>query len=351
MKNKEIQKEEIFFSIIMPIYNTEKFIKKAVNSVLNQTFTNFELLLINDCSTDNSGIICNNIANSDSRVILLNNSANYGVAASRNIGLKKANGIYIGFVDSDDTIDIDLLKTIYDALKIHKYDCIKFGFKEEYYSSSNKLKYSKICSLNSKVYQSRDEIYNQIINMETGYLWNGFYNREIIIKNKIFFNENLKVNEDFDFNIRFIQFIKNFCCIPFTGYHYAKRANGSLSNQHQDYTYEVQMMRIRSLLVFAPQTLGVEKKERQKILWLYTRIVYALLSYTSSEKINNMIERIKEDYLYKEFFCTVFKNISIKQTILINLLKTNHKFELRVLCFLIKKIRMFFPILFEKIKH
>lgn len=84
MKNKEIQKEEIFFSIIMPIYNTEKFIKKAVNSVLNQTFTNFELLLINDCSTDNSGIICNNIANSDSRVILLNNSANYGVAASYN---------------------------------------------------------------------------------------------------------------------------------------------------------------------------------------------------------------------------------------------------------------------------
>lgn len=355
MKKREVQSEKSFFSIIMPIYNAEKFLQKAVHSILAQTFSNFELLLIDDCSTDSSKMICNQIAETDSRVKLLGTSVNSGAAAARNLGIKAAKGRYLGFVDSDDTIDPDLFQSAYDILKKDDYDCLKFGLQEEYYDQTNKLKYSRKCSLNQKVYKAGNELYNQIINMEAiplfGYLCDGFYKREIALENGIFMNEKLKVNEDFDFNIRYFRFVKQLYCSSSTGYHYAKRMNGSLTNQHQAYAYEVQMMKIHGLLDFTPQKLAPMNAERQKIFWMYVRFVYALLSDTKSDKMNKVIERIRKDSLYDEFLSTDFMDLSTKQKILVHFLKNKHKKQLKILILLIQKIREDFPILFAKMKH
>lgn len=347
--------QNLFFSIIMPVYNSEKYVSKAIESVLKQSFTNFELLLIDDCSKDHSAEICTRFAASDPRVIVLHTPHNSGAAAARNLGLAAAKGQYIGFVDSDDTIDADLFQSAYDILHKEPYDCLKFGCQEEYYDEKNELQYTKICRLENKTYQAGHELYNQIIDMETiplfGYLWNGFYRRELIEKNLIRLDETLKVNEDFAFNIQFFQFVQTLVCIPATGYHYAKRINGSLTNQHQAYAYDVQMMKIRGLLNFGQGKAQLTQAEKQKIFWMYTRFAYALLSGTKRDKINSMLKQIQEDSLYQEFLSVDFQGISAKQRVLIALLRSKHKFVLKEVLSVIQDIKQNHPVLFAKIKR
>ena len=90
-------------SIIVPIYNSEAHLSRCIDSILAQTLTDFELILVNDGSQDNSGKICDNYAQKDSRIIVLHKE-NGGTSSARNVGLKKSRGEYITFVDSDDTI-------------------------------------------------------------------------------------------------------------------------------------------------------------------------------------------------------------------------------------------------------
>ena len=98
-------------SIIVPVYNVEEYIHKCINSILAQTYKDFELILINDGSPDNSGIICDEYARADSRIKVIHQQ-NSGLSAARNAGLAVAKGDYIGFVDSDDWID----KSMYESM-------------------------------------------------------------------------------------------------------------------------------------------------------------------------------------------------------------------------------------------
>lgn len=92
-------------SVIMPAYNAEKFIEKTINSILNQTYTDFELLIIDDCSTDNTMDVVRRIK--DNRIRIINNKTNQGIAKSRNIGLANAKGEYIALMDNDDLTVVD----------------------------------------------------------------------------------------------------------------------------------------------------------------------------------------------------------------------------------------------------
>lgn len=118
-------------SVIIPIYNSEQYVKRCVDSILEQTFSNFELLLINDGSTDKSGDICDALAKQDSRISVFH-TANNGVSEARNHGLKHAKGEYITFIDSDDHVPKnylqELYKGIYDAdISVCDIYCIKNG--------------------------------------------------------------------------------------------------------------------------------------------------------------------------------------------------------------------------------
>ncbi|MDT6641236.1 glycosyltransferase, partial [Enterococcus faecium] len=106
-------------SIIVPVYNVEKYLKKCVDSILGQTFTDFELLLIDDGSTDNSGSICDELAKTDNRIKVIHKE-NGGLSDARNIGIEVAKGDFIGFIDSDDYIDEDMYAFLYN--NILKYD-------------------------------------------------------------------------------------------------------------------------------------------------------------------------------------------------------------------------------------
>ena len=107
-------------SIIVPIYNTEKYLERCLQSILNQSYRNIEIILVNDGSDDNSLAICNKYKDKDKRIIVIDKK-HTGVADTRNIGLEKASGNYIGFVDSDDYIDIDMFKKL--IVGAEKYKC------------------------------------------------------------------------------------------------------------------------------------------------------------------------------------------------------------------------------------
>ena len=104
-----------FLSIIMPVYNAEKYLEDSITSILDQTMQDFELILINDCSTDNSRRLCEKYVQQDSRVVMIHLEKNGGAGNARNIGIQKAKGKYITFMDSDDVIERNLYEIAHQA--------------------------------------------------------------------------------------------------------------------------------------------------------------------------------------------------------------------------------------------
>ena len=117
-------------SIIVPVYNVEEFLSECIESILEQTFSDFELLLVNDASTDGSRDICENYANKDSRIRLLDNEKNQGQSFSRNRGIREAKGIYVTFIDSDDVVDSSYLMKIFSAAEQEKAEVVSMGYTE-----------------------------------------------------------------------------------------------------------------------------------------------------------------------------------------------------------------------------
>ena len=112
------------FSIIVPVYNVEQYLENCINSVLNQSYRNFQLILVDDGSKDSSGEICDRFAQKDSRVKVMHKQ-NAGVSGARNTGIEIATGQFICFIDSDDWIESDYLQKIVD--EIYDFDILFFG--------------------------------------------------------------------------------------------------------------------------------------------------------------------------------------------------------------------------------
>ena len=125
-----MSKYKSLISIIIPVFNMEDKLNKCIQSVINQTYDNLEIILVNDGSKDNSLKICENYKNIDNRIKLISINNN-GVSNARNIGIKNATGKYIGFVDSDDYIDNDMFETLYNNIKDNNADLSIIGYQIE----------------------------------------------------------------------------------------------------------------------------------------------------------------------------------------------------------------------------
>ncbi len=118
-------------SVIIPVYNVEKYLKQCIDSVIGQTYRNIEIILVDDGSTDSSGTICDNYAVNDSRIRVIHQD-NSGAGAARNTGLKEATGDYIAFVDSDDWLELDAFSYMLTIINKNKADIVQCGFFDEY---------------------------------------------------------------------------------------------------------------------------------------------------------------------------------------------------------------------------
>ena len=187
-------------SIIIPIYNSEKYLKQCLESLKFQDYKNFEVIMINDGSTDSSQNICKLFSKNDDRFKLYNQK-NSGVSKSRNSGLRKATGDIIMFVDSDDYLEQNAFSII--VKQLDRNDILCFAYNIIY-----KDKVQKIVLKNTTI---REEIYKNIYynNSIGGYLWNKVFRLDIIRKNKLQFNENIHFCEDLLFVCQYLKFCKN----------------------------------------------------------------------------------------------------------------------------------------------
>lgn len=197
-------------SIVVPVYNSSKFLRKAVDSLLNQTYKNIEVILINDGSIDDSGEICDEYAQRDSRVKVLHKK-NEGQGIARNIGIKMSTGIYLTFLDSDDYLDLKTYEYVVATTKKYNLDINRFCY-SQFYEETQIKKIStyvepKIYEDNESIRQAALCIFSRPINNSEKDLNLGgsaccaIYKRSLIINNNISFPNNKEfVCEDFLFN-------------------------------------------------------------------------------------------------------------------------------------------------------
>jgi len=215
--------ENILVSVIVPVYKAENCLRKCVDSIVNQSQRNIEILLINDGSPDNSGSIIDEYAKKDDRITVIHKE-NGGVASARNAGLKKATGRYITFVDCDDWIDLDfidlLLNTREDA------DIIRSKFCYEYENGKSKIEKSNFKGdlfITQKDF--KHHIYSKMIaGITMNSIWRTLYKKEIL--QNLLFNENLATAEDLIFSLDAYTNAKNFLYVDLPLYHYFQSSQG-----------------------------------------------------------------------------------------------------------------------------
>ena len=202
------------FSIIIPVYNSSNYITRCLESIQKQTFANFECIIIDDGSTDNSLSICNEYNKSDPRFIIIHQE-NKGVSAARNTGLNAATGDYIVFVDSDDFIELNLLQELKDNIQESKKAIVQYGFFEWHNNSKSKRLFENP-SFDIKA-------------GNMGVVWRHAFPADLI--GELRFDENLKGGEDYLFVNEALAKINNIILIKKCLYnHFFDNASSIMNN-------------------------------------------------------------------------------------------------------------------------
>lgn len=273
-------------SIIVPVYNAENFIKEAIESILNQSYGDFELILINDGSTDNSLEICEDYAKKDERIRIINNS-NHGVSYSRNCGIKISTGKYLSFIDADDIISNNFLEKLIYIIEEYNADCVSCQLKNFYGKNIQVLQNKK-----NKIQVFSADFSYGMFTLYGGFLANKLYKSELIKNNNLFLRDDIYICEDMFFNILYFSKCKKICFLKEELYFYRQYKTSSYNN-----FYSIKWF---SILDAYEKIYGLNlfnKKEYNEFMYNYKLILleakYRLkyISNTEKELIEEKIEK------------------------------------------------------------
>ncbi len=230
---------EPLVSIIVPVYNAENFMVRCIDSILNQEYRNFELLLVDDGSTDHTGAICDSYAGKDHRVKVFHQE-NQGVSQARNYALDHASGEYIQFLDSDDWISPEATKLfVRHALEYH-CDLVISDF---YRVSGNRISHKG--DIEEDHVLTKQEFANIMLENPAdfyyGVLWNKFFRRDIIESIHLRMDPKISWCEDFLFNLEYIRHANSFFALQVPIYYYVKRKGSLVSTQSASLTNTMKM--------------------------------------------------------------------------------------------------------------
>ena len=229
MKREITQSITWLVSIIIPVYNAEKYLSKCLDSVINQTYSNLEIILVDDGSTDRSGIIYDEYAGSDKRIKVIHNT-NSGVSNARNTGIRICKGDYVAFIDSDDYVDKIYISSLLEPLMKDDYDIVFCSFLD-LYAESNKKTYhllsdGELSNLTGNFYEDyhafKEILFYPVLKL---------YKIDVIRDNNICFPEDFTDGEDQIFNFSYYENVKNYKYINQALYIYCHRSVTSLSSQ------------------------------------------------------------------------------------------------------------------------
>ncbi len=224
--NNKLKRESMpQVSIIIPVYNVEQYLSQCLDSILNQTFNDFECICINDGSTDNSLSILCEYAAKDNRIKIIDQK-NKGLAYTRNVGIKNSIGQYLLFVDSDDWLTKDCLYKSFNKIKETSSDVVQFNYKF-YYSKENKYVSKRV--FESEKIKEEDTISAILQKSYEGPIWRRIYKRDILLKNNLFFYEG-RVSEDGVFSAVLFLYTKKIVYIEDELYIYRKQTASAITS-------------------------------------------------------------------------------------------------------------------------
>lgn len=219
-------------SVIVPIYNVEKYLNRCVDSILNQTFTDFELILVDDGSTDRSGYICDEYEKKDKRVRVIHKK-NGGVSSARNTALGIISGEYVTFCDSDDYVKSDWLETMYYYSIKKGLDCVSIGFTEVNDSEILSERIFDCFCFSFDNYTERINFIKEYVLLVriVWAIYTKLFKADIILKNNINFCETCEnFAEDMAFVLEFLMCSESIGSIEYCGYYYYQRDNSMMHN-------------------------------------------------------------------------------------------------------------------------
>lgn len=202
--------DEVSISVLVPAYNVKQYLPRCLDSILSQTYGNFEVILIDDGSTDGTGVICDTYADRDARIKVFHQE-NQGISATRNLCLKYASGEYIQFVDSDDWIEPDMLESMYKKAVEQNADIVGCNFVRE---TSRGPVSVDFC------YDGKTEFLLGILKNGWGVLWKLLIKRRLLVENNIAFPKEIDGGEDFVFVVKTANCASTIVCIKNCLYHY-----------------------------------------------------------------------------------------------------------------------------------
>ena len=223
-------------SVIIPVYNADKFLRKCLDSVVNQTLTDIEVICVDDCSTDSSLAILREYEKKDPRVKVIHCEQNRRQAVARNIGMSVATGQYIGFVDNDDWIDRERFKQLYHEAKDSNADIVWAG---STVLNENGYIESEVHHVKSKCICTGRHFMNQMLcgKIKGGEVWNGLYRSSFIRAIELCF-QSIR-SEDYFFTLEAASEAKIVCLLPTLGYYYLHRRDSDRLGKENESLYNI----------------------------------------------------------------------------------------------------------------
>lgn len=314
----------IKFSIIIPVYNVEKYLPKCIESIINQTYSNLEIICINDGSSDNSKPILEDYSQKDSRIKVINKE-NEGVSTARNIGIEIATGDYFLFVDADDFIEPDACSILYNEISLNENDLIFFNHFAV--TTNTKREVSLI--------KDKHKIYTLDYFLTNASMWGCCYKTFYIKSNKIQFPSNISVSEDQIFKIFALLKKPRIGVIDKPLYNYICFRNDSVTKDYKRGILE----NIRGFEYIKSTEIYQNSSNEIKLLILdnWSKLIFGMWSAIPFAKMNNILNEYTTEFLknYKNFKKCDYKNLlgykRLKYKFLIKFLKEIRDFYFSII--------------------
>jgi len=323
-------------SIIVPVYNVEKYLRKCIDSIINQTYENIDIILIDDGSTDSSSEICNEYSKKDKRIKVIHKE-NRGVSSARNEGIKHARGEWITFIDSDDWIEKNFCEILLKKVLETKSDVALCG-----YNRINNKKTEKINAKNRELIFNCNEYLIKSLNPQTGF---GFCHMKLIKKEilkGIYFNENIVVGEDALFNVMISQNIKKAIFVEQALYNYRINNQSVVRKYDENYAnkYLLAMNEIKKYL-FEKYKDDEIQQNYYNFVAFHILLIAVNYCFHPQNKNYNRKQILKQICNYGEFKIALeknnYKNLSITRKITMFTIKNKMYGLTQIICQLRQK--------------
>lgn len=324
-------------SIVLPIYNVEKYLDKCLYTLVNQTLKEIEIICVLDKSPDNSIEICRKWASKDDRIVIIDKPVNEGLGLTRNAGIEVATGEYVAFVDSDDYVNVEMYEKLYSFAKEHNLDASFCNYVRDTDGNIIMSNEPKDTILYLSVGQTRGFMLDMIGPLpsypsDVKYMvsvWRSIYSMTIIKDNHLRFESERKVvSEDTIWNLDFMSKAERTGYIPFEGYYY-RYNNVSLSRTY-DKTKEQKLLYLLDLVkerleLYYPGNSSFYKLHYQRMILFIFRIIikYEAIINPEGKRITNISEILHDKRLLYLYDSYPFGQLSLSKQVFVFCMKHN----------------------------